>query len=417
MGYTDEAAVWQVLIQPITVLDANQRHQVKIRKEPDKNCTVYTGEVTGASQGVHVLERGEEWSLIEAYSSSPEGSKVKVWAEKFQGYVETSLLKEVEVDQQYAIVIDKQWQRLYLYKEGKLFSTLLCSTGFYNPKKKNPWNETPAGEFLAISWTGDFSLKDETTGEGYMICKKAIRINDGILLHEVPMVLSKSTGEWTYDNCEGYLGEKASHGCIRVQRNFTPEGVNHEWLWKNLSDGTKPGQKYTKVIIWDDANRELSYPSDDLTLYYNTDKGTRYHSSPTCYGVKEKFWPLTPFKYGELDEAPYNAVSDRILPDRHTAPPDGNPATAPLLPPPSAGCGSQGAYDLVLRTDDSWKGSLKVLCSAVHNFVVHHVVYHYLQLTAPTFAPAFGEQAEETLNRIGNYMRINHPIKNHLLWT
>ena len=93
MGYTDEAAVWQVLIQPITVLDANQRHQVKIRKEPDKNCTVYTGEVTGASQGVHVLERGDEWSLIEAYSSSPEGSKVKVWAEKFQGYVETSPLE------------------------------------------------------------------------------------------------------------------------------------------------------------------------------------------------------------------------------------------------------------------------------------------------------------------------------------
>ena len=277
-------------------------------KEPDKDCTEYTGEVTGASQGVHVLERGEEWSLIEAYSSSPEGSRVKVWAEKFQGYVETSLLKEVEVDQQYAVIIDKQWQRLYVYKEGKLFSTLLCSTGFYNPKKKNPWNETPAGEFLAISWTGDFSLKDEATGEGYMICKKAIRINDGILLHEVPMVLSKSTGEWTYDNCEGYLGEKASHGCIRIQRNYTPEGVNHEWLWKNLSDGTKPGQKYTKVVIWDDANRELGYPGDDLILYYNTDKGTRYHSSPTCYGVKEKFWPLTPFRYGELDDAPYNKL-------------------------------------------------------------------------------------------------------------
>jgi hypothetical protein len=264
--------------------------------------------VTGASQGVHVLERGDEWTLIEAYSSSPEGSKVKTWAEKFQGYVETSLLKEVEVDQQYAVIIDKQWQRLFVYKEGKLFSTLLCSTGFYNPKKKNPWNETPAGEFLAISWTGDFRLKDEMTGEGYMICKKAIRINDGILLHEVPMVLSKSTGEWTYDNCEGYLGEKASHGCIRIQRNYTPEGVNHEWLWKNLSDGTKPGQKYTKVVIWDDANRELGYPGDDLILYYNTDKGTRYHSSPTCYGVKEKFWPLTPFRYGELDDAPYNKL-------------------------------------------------------------------------------------------------------------
>ena len=94
MGYTDEAAVWKVLTAPVTVLDANQRHQVKVRKTPDRDCTEYTGEVTGASQGVHVLERGEEWTLIEAYSSSTEDSKIKVYAEKFQGDVETSLLKE-----------------------------------------------------------------------------------------------------------------------------------------------------------------------------------------------------------------------------------------------------------------------------------------------------------------------------------
>ena len=87
MGYTDEAAVWKMLIQPITVLDANQRHQVKIRKEPDKNCKVYTGEVTGSSQGVHVLERGDEWSLIEAYSSSPEGSGVKFRCTRMQPWL------------------------------------------------------------------------------------------------------------------------------------------------------------------------------------------------------------------------------------------------------------------------------------------------------------------------------------------
>ena len=133
-------------------------------------------------------------------------------------------------------------------------------------------------------------------------------------------MLSKSTGEWTYDNCEGYLGEKASHGCIRVQRKFTPEGINHEWLWKNLSDGTKAGQKYTKVIIWDDANRELTYPDDRLTLYYNTNKGTQYHSSPTCYGVKEKFWPLTPFTYGELDEEP-SGFPFQTFPSRRIARP------------------------------------------------------------------------------------------------
>ena len=312
MGYTDEAAVWKMLMQPITVLDANQRHQVKIRKEPDKNCTVYTGEVTGASQGVHVLERGDEWSLIEAYSSSPEGSKVKVWAEKFQGYVETSLLKEVEVDQTYAIVIDKQWQRLYLYKEGKLYSTLLCSTGFYNPQKKNPWNETPAGEFLAISWTGDFTLKDDTTGEVYMICKKAIRINDGILIHEVPKVpRTDSSGNttWSYTRCERYLGEKASHGCIRVQQKKTPEGINDEWLWKHLSNGSKKGQDFTKVIIWDDAGRTLGYPDDSLILYYNAKRDkSYYHSSPKCERIRGSSKTVE-FTYGELEDSTYRKLS------------------------------------------------------------------------------------------------------------
>ena len=307
MGYTDEAAVWKVLTQPVTVLDANQRHQVKVRKEPDKDCKVYTGEVTGESQGVHVLERGEEWTLIEAYSSSPEGSKVKVWAEKFQGYVETRLLKEVEVDQTYGLVIDKQFQRIYLYKEGKLFTTMLCSTGYYNPKKKTYWNETPAGEFLCVSWTGDFPLKDED-GNTNMICENAIRINDGILIHMVPKIPKTDDAgnvKWTYDRCERYLGEKASHGCIRVQRMKTPEGINEEWLWNNLSNGTKPGQKFTKVIIWDDAGRELGYPDDRLVLYYNPKHYTAYyHSSPDCELIKGSSKTIE-ITYGQLQEAEY----------------------------------------------------------------------------------------------------------------
>ena len=305
MGYTDEEAVWKILTAPVTVLDYNQRQQYKVRKEPDPNCTEYTGEVTGTSQGVHVLERGDEWTLIEAYSSSFEGSKVKNYAGKFQGYVETKLLKEVEVDQTCGIVIDKQFQRLYIYKDGKLFSTLLCSTGYYNPKKGTKWNETPAGEFLCVSWTGELRLKADDTGDVYMRCAMAIRINDGILLHEVPKMLEKDGVTWSYSTCEGYLGEKASHGCIRIQRLKNPEGINHEWLWKNLSNGSKKGQAYTKVIIWDDAGRELDYPSDDLKLYYNPKHySAYYHSTPTCWRIKGSS-KNTEFTYGELENKTY----------------------------------------------------------------------------------------------------------------
>ena len=45
--------------------------------------------------------------------------------------------------------------------------------------KNQPYNETPAGEFLVVSWTGDFPAGRNTIG------RFALRINGGTLLHEV----------------------------------------------------------------------------------------------------------------------------------------------------------------------------------------------------------------------------------------
>ena len=299
MGEMDEAAIWEILTQPVTVLKGKQRQQIRVVSEPREDCTDYVGVVTCASQGVHVLERGSTWSLIEAYSSAEEGSAVKVFALPFQGYVKTELLQEQEVDQTYGLVIDKLQQRLYVFREGELFSTLLCSTGY--PREDTPFAETPAGEFLMVSWTGGFWA-------GSLYCDMGMRINSGILIHEVPCLISTdvSTGEQIrdYSRCERYLGEKASHGCIRVQREKTPEGVNAKWLWDNLT--RKP---YTKVIIWDEIDRELGYPAEDLKLYYNPKGGRYYHSQETCSNVRDKFEPMTAFTYGELDEKPYSKLT------------------------------------------------------------------------------------------------------------
>ena len=299
MGHMDEEAIWKVLTQPVTVLTGKQREQVRVLARPDADCKDYVGVVTCASQAVHVLERGDTWALIEAYSSSEEGSAVKVFAEQFQGYVRTDRLKEEEVDQTYGIVIDKLQQRLYVFKEGKLFTTMLCSTGFAK-NKEHLFHETPAGEFLMVSWVGGFQAET-------LWCAYGIRINSGILVHEVPSREETDRNGVTftsYARCERYLGEKASHGCIRVQRQLTPEGVNAKWLWDNLH--RKP---YTKVIIWDDLDRELTYPSDELLLYYNPKGGTNYHSQPTCSLVKDKYEPMTSFTYGELDEKPYSKLT------------------------------------------------------------------------------------------------------------
>ena len=297
MGRMDEEAIWTVMIQPVTVISGKQREQVLVLAEPDEKCEDYVGVVTCASQAVHVLEERGDWTLIEAYSSAEENSAADVFADQFQGWVKTKRLKEVEVDQTYGLLIDKLLQRLYVFKEGKLFSTLLCSTGFVKDRSVR-FRETPAGEFLIVSWVGDFWAEN-------LYCQKGMRVNSGILIHEVPRKTKERNGEIIeeYDTCERYLGEKASHGCIRVQRKATPEGVNIKWLWKNLS--RKP---YTKVIIWDDLNRELGYPDDDLTLYYNPAGGRSYHSQPTCQDCLSKYEPMTPFRYGDLDEEPFSKL-------------------------------------------------------------------------------------------------------------
>ena len=250
----DEASIWTVLTQPVTIIEGKQREQVRILAEPDEKCTDYVGVVTCSSQAVHVLREEGDWTLIEAYSSSEEDSAVKVFAEQFQGWIKSKRLKEVGVDQTYGLVIDKLQQRLYVFKEGRLFTTMLCSTGFAKDKA-TLFHETPAGEFLMVSWVGGFQAET-------LWCAYGMRINSGILIHEVPSRQETNKAGETYTSyarCERYLGEKASHGCIRVQRQLTPEGVNAKWLWDHLS--RKP---YTKVIIWDDLDRELDYPSDDL---------------------------------------------------------------------------------------------------------------------------------------------------------
>ena len=242
-GRLDEEAVWNALIQPVTILQGDRREQVRARARPDLNCADYTGVVTCASQAVHVLERGEEWTLIEAYSSADETSDVRIYAERFEGYVRTCLLREAEVDQTYGLVIDKLLQRMYVFRDGKLFSTLTVSTGLAAEDASSL--ETPAGEFLIVSWEGDFWADD-------YFCAYGMRINKSIFIHQVPGILrtDEHTGRefLDYDTCESRLGKKDSGGCVRVQRHPTPEGVNAEWLFQNLRR-----TPCTKVIIWDDA--------------------------------------------------------------------------------------------------------------------------------------------------------------------
>lgn len=189
--------------KPITVIDGGQKDTFYLLAEPEEGAE-RVGEVTGASQGVHVLETLENgWSYVECYSSSFHDSKLKLWNQLVSGYIRTELLVEKEVQPEYGIVIDKLTQRLYLFHDGELMDTLLVSTGL--PNDKQPYNETRSGEFMIVSPVGDFP-------SGNMTCGYGMRFNNGDLLHEVPYLTNKKDGRRDYNYCEKELGKRASHG-------------------------------------------------------------------------------------------------------------------------------------------------------------------------------------------------------------
>ncbi len=290
MDITDEAAVWEALMQPITVLDTGkkgaERTQITVRIAPEPTATGI-GVVTCVTQGVHVLEEAGEWTKIECYSASFHDSKVKNWNTLIQGWVLSKYVKTSQPSDAMGLVIDKLTQRMYIFRDGKLWDTLLVSTGLAN--ERQPYNETRSGEFLLTSAVGEFKSDN-------IYCAMAIRFDSGDLIHEVPHKKLSGGGK-DYRSNEAKLGVKASHGCIRVQRKTSPSGANMSWLWNNR-------KKNIRVFIWEDwQGRAIHTPEAETVLYYNPDGGAAYHSAPTCNSAKGV--TLTPFTYGELENAPY----------------------------------------------------------------------------------------------------------------
>ena len=300
MDLSDEQALWEMLTAPVTVVDtgkkSSERTQTYLYREPDEE-SLKVGVVTCESQGVRVLETLDSgWSLVECYSSSFHDTKVEAWNLLVHGYIKTDYLKEVTPNPVMGIIVDKLTQRLYIFQEGKLLTSLLCSTGLamWNGSKYQPYNETRSGEFLLMSKVG-------TLVSDRLLCDMAIRFNSGDMMHEVPHV-NNADGTKNYGSTEPKLGTKCSHGCIRVQRNRTPEGVNMAWIWKQLKSGSK-----VKFVIWEDwQGRQISLPDADTPMYYNPDGGQYYHRSSFCYCAKNV--TFQPFAYGDLEQEPFSRL-------------------------------------------------------------------------------------------------------------
>ena len=289
MDITDEEAIWTMLTSPFTYYDATHKGQRKIYAEPDTDSR-QIGVITGSSQAVRVIETLDNgFSLIETYSSTFHDNSVDAWNMLIQGYVKTSNLKTKQINKKYHIVVDKLTQRLYLFGDGKLVTTLLVSTGLSN--EKQPYNETRSGDFIYISATGGFWSDN-------MFAPMGMKFNDGDLLHEVPYVQRSNSNTRIYTTTEPFLGQRASHGCIRVQRKLNADGYNMKWIWDNRKD-------IGRLVVWEDwQGRQVEYPAADTMLYYNANGGSYYHKADHCDSAKDHI-EFTPFTYAELDTGDY----------------------------------------------------------------------------------------------------------------
>ena len=224
-GMSDEE-IWAVMQKPSVVVDIRPVAHQKVYQEPSLKSNVL-GTLHGQTQALEVLEVSGKWVRINAWRHED--------GEFISGYVPLKQLKVVQPDARYGLLIDKEAQTLTLFEEGRSVTTLPISSGL--PAKDRLIRETAAGCFLTGDRLADF------TSEGYHY-RWCIRYDGGNLIHSVGTKLVNRHSDSTWQNTQ--LGQKASHGCVRVPRLPMDEsGIDAWWLYTHLP-------YRTRVIILDD---------------------------------------------------------------------------------------------------------------------------------------------------------------------
>ena len=179
-------------------------------------------EVWAAEDGYcyYLLKGGKKievpWSSVNI-PPNPSVCKEQVPNEVIESYVNN---KQVKSKTPYFIWTDLYRQRTYVFKKQdglwKILRSMPTSTG----NNKTP---TPTGEFEVKGYVPAFGMN-----KGYR-CKNALHLFGDYLYHSVMFDVK---GRYVLQG-QGQLGERASHGCLRL----SPE--NSEWLYKTIPLGTK----------------------------------------------------------------------------------------------------------------------------------------------------------------------------------
>lgn len=232
--------IWQLMMMPSVVSTEGILGHQEVYDRPSKEGKIL-GTLHGQSQGVEVLEiREDGWTLVRAWTHE-DGVQVT-------GYVPSDKLTVVRPNGRYGLLVDKREQTLTLYKNGEAVATIPVSTGLVTKEKLI--RETAAGTFLTDEHEGGFS------SEGYHY-DYPLRYDGGNLLHQIGYTMKKQRK--VFSDQVVHLGEKASHGCVRLPMEPDPEnGLNAYWFWTHLPFRTR-------VIILDDPQERTA----EAALYAN----------------------------------------------------------------------------------------------------------------------------------------------------
>ena len=226
-GMTD-AEIWEIMMKPSVVIKGKSvfgRYDLYERKGTRSKVA---GTLRCATQALEVLENDGRWAHVRAWRHE-DGMECT-------GYIRTDSLTVVQPAAHYGLLIDKREQTMTVYMDGKAIGTLPVSTG--KVEGYNTYQATPAGAFLT---NYRFGMTFAQNGYRY---EYPIRYDAGNIIHSVGYVRVGRVRDYSANL--PLLGQKASHGCVRVSPFVTDEcEINMYWLWTRLP-------YHTRVIILDD---------------------------------------------------------------------------------------------------------------------------------------------------------------------
>lgn len=194
----------------ITILDVAETVPVNILEEPLENSKSL-GVVYGSLMNVDIIK-----PLENGYT------QVDTWDYKtmksISGFVPTKLIKEIDLKEKYGVVVDLSEQEVYIFEDEALVKTFSCSTGVDEDN-----HFTPTG-FYRLGDRGESFYSPKYKQGGY----NWVRFNNNYLFHSVPF---DENGNLIPEEM-AKLGEKASHGCIRLSME------DSKWFYNHIPKGT-----------------------------------------------------------------------------------------------------------------------------------------------------------------------------------